>query len=116
MKYSQGMKEFRCFEMAKLTYQSCMGIKVNRHLKDQLIRSSSSVALNLAEGRARRSKKEQLHFFSIAYGSIQEVKAILDLEGLNHDQAYKNANLTGALIFRLIHAIEYSTNSERTTS
>lgn len=37
-------------------------------LRDQLERASSSIALTLAEGCARRTRRDRHHFFSIAQG------------------------------------------------
>ena len=41
-------------------------------LCDQLRKSSVSVPANIAEGMGRRSKKEQIHFLEIAFGSLME--------------------------------------------
>lgn len=43
-------------------------------LGDQLRRASVSIPSNIAEGAARGSNKEFLHFCRIADGSLQEVK------------------------------------------
>ena len=48
-------------------------------LRDQLERASSSVALTLAEGCARRTRRDRHHFFSIAQGSAMECAAALDI-------------------------------------
>jgi four helix bundle protein len=42
-------------------------------LSGQLRRASISVVSNLAEGSARKSPKDQAHFFQIAYSSLIEV-------------------------------------------
>lgn len=42
-------------------------------LSGQLRRASVSVVSNLAEGSARKSPKDQAHFFQIAYSSLIEV-------------------------------------------
>jgi len=48
-------------------------------LGNQLIRSSSSISLNIAEGSAKATKKDFSHFLSIALGSLYETLANLDL-------------------------------------
>ncbi len=42
-------------------------------LSQQLRRAAVSIASNLAEGSGRISKKDQAHFFSMAYSSLMEV-------------------------------------------
>ncbi len=49
------------------------------NLKLQLKRAVTSIALNIAEGKARKSKKEFVNFLTIAFGSLTEVGAILDI-------------------------------------
>ncbi len=46
---------------------------------NQLVRSSLSVVLNIAEGAGRGSDKELNHFFNIALGSLFEVFATVDI-------------------------------------
>ena len=46
---------------------------------EQLEAASSSVALNIAEGKGRFSKKEFKHFCYIARGSLYETIAILQI-------------------------------------
>ena len=42
-------------------------------LISQMRRSSYSVPINIAEGNAKRSAKEKLHFFEIAKASLEEL-------------------------------------------
>jgi four helix bundle protein len=49
-----------------------------KSLADQVIRSSSSVPANLAEG-AGRSGRDRMHHYRIAYGSAKEVDTHLRL-------------------------------------
>jgi four helix bundle protein len=46
-------------------------------LVDQIRRAAISIASNIAEGYGRRSHKEYLQFYSIAYGSALEVETQL---------------------------------------
>jgi len=48
-------------------------------LSSQLIRSSSSVVLNIAEGSGKSSKKDFSHFIDIALGSLYETVANMDI-------------------------------------
>lgn len=48
-------------------------------LCDQLRRSVISVPSNIAEGMGRYSTKEQVHFIEIAFGSLMEVSAQMDV-------------------------------------
>lgn len=48
-------------------------------LRDQLLRASSSISLNIAEGAGKHSRKEKKYFYAIARGSVQECVSILRL-------------------------------------
>ena len=49
------------------------------NLKLQLRRAVTSIALNIAEGKGRKSKKDFANFLTIAFGSLMEVQSILDI-------------------------------------
>src|SRR5690606_38086971 len=53
--------------------------KVDRFKADQLKRCSMSIVLNIAEGNARFTSKDRLHFFAIARGSATEARALFDM-------------------------------------
>ena len=50
-------------------------------------RAAISVPSNIVEGMARLSSKDQTHFLNIAYGSLMELYAQLDIA---HDLGYIN--------------------------
>jgi len=48
-------------------------------MTSQLRRAASSISANIAEGFGRSSTKDKLHFYTMAYGSLLEVKNFLYL-------------------------------------
>ena len=48
-------------------------------LTSQLRRAASSISANIAEGFGRTSVKDKLHFYTMVYGSLLEVKNFLYL-------------------------------------
>jgi four helix bundle protein len=73
------MKPFRTLELAVRYYELVEPLKFPPHLKDQLLRASSSIALNLAEGNAKQSTKDKRRIYQIALGSFRETHRILTL-------------------------------------
>ena len=55
----------------------------------QMRRAAISVPSNIVEGMARLSTKDQSHFLNIAYGSLMELYAQLDIA---HDLGYLSEN------------------------
>ncbi|MFO7725338.1 MAG: four helix bundle protein [Oceanipulchritudo sp.] len=51
----------------------------NRHAKDQILRASQSIPLNIAEGNGKNSPADRRRFFEIARGSALECAAIQDV-------------------------------------
>ena len=50
-----------------------------RHTKDQLLRASQSIPLNIAEGNGKFSERDRGRFFEIARGSALECAAVQDV-------------------------------------
>ena len=73
------IQNFRTYDLALKFYRRLPTIEAPAHLKDQLSRAASSIILNLAEGSGKPTKKDQLRFYAIAFGSIREVQAISDI-------------------------------------
>jgi four helix bundle protein len=51
----------------------------NRHAKDQWLRASQSIPLNIAEGNGKTTEADRRRFFEIARGSALECAAIQDV-------------------------------------
>ena len=64
---------------------------VHRHARDQWLRASQSIPLNIAEGNGKRSVKDRARYFEIARGSALECAAIQDVltasDGLDADSS-----------------------------
>ena len=96
------MKNFRTYDVAVKYYKLCIGVGLKGDARDQLSRAARSVALNLAEGRARATSKDQRKYFNIAMGSLRESQAVLDLESLKDSAAGRCADKLGAHLYKLI--------------
>jgi four helix bundle protein len=93
------LNQFRTYQISLEFYKSCSDLKLPRHLKDQLVRASSSIALNLAEGSAKPTKKDQMKFYFIAFGSLRECQAILSLSGKTSSTLLDQADHLGASLY-----------------
>ncbi len=83
-------------------YHLTQKLSIKGHLREQLLRASSSIALNLAEGRGKSSIKDQARFFQIAFGSLRECQAILILANLQSTQEWKKLDCLAAHLFNLL--------------
>lgn len=68
-------------ELVKLVYALIKKFPSDERyaLCDQLRRSVISIPSNIAEGMGRMAEKEQGHFINIAFGSLMEVLAQIDI-------------------------------------
>jgi four helix bundle protein len=95
------LEDFVVFQLATQLYQRCKQIRVPLFLKDQLMRASASVAMNLAEGSGKFSPKDQRRYYSISLGSLREVQAVLALEKVEDRKIRLLADQIGAILFTL---------------
>jgi four helix bundle protein len=86
-------------------------------LIEQLESSSASIALNIAEGKGRYSKKEFIQFLCIARGSLFETLALLEIFYANNwinddqlDELKQIADKIGKMLSGLISSIKSSIN------
>ena len=96
------MNNFRTYNLAVEFYRLSSALEIDSHLKMQLSRASSSIALNLAEGAGRLSNKDRARFYQIAFGSLRECQAIIDLSLINIPELVQKADCLAAHIYRLI--------------
>ena len=94
------MKHFRTYQLAKELFHDLKVLKVSGPMKDQLERASLSIVLNLAEGSAKAGFKDRKKFFTIAYGSLRETQAVLEL--IDDKVLGDKADKIAAHIFKLI--------------
>ncbi|HSD50061.1 MAG TPA: four helix bundle protein [Candidatus Methylomirabilis sp.] len=77
-------------------------------LTAQLRRAATSVPANIAEGSARESKRDYLHFLYIARGSLSETQHILHLShrlGSLSDSHYRTLSEQVKVTFRCLHGL-----------
>jgi len=60
-------------------YRLCNGLKGHRNAKDQLLRASQAIPLNIAEGNGKATGGDRRRYFEIARGSAMECAAVQDV-------------------------------------
>jgi len=96
------LQNFRTHSLAIEFYKDC---KKHRELpayaRDQLCRAALSIPLNLAEGSTKRSFKDKIRYYEIAFASLREAQSLIEAEDLN-DLKVKAHHLGGAL-YKLVN-------------
>ena len=96
------MKEFRTYQLALAFAQDCKNADLKGNERDQFQRAALSIALNLAEGSAKPTRKDQKKFYFIALGSLREVQCLIAFAGLT--QLEEKVDILGAHLYRLCHS------------
>lgn len=101
------LRNFKVYQLAILFYKVCEKVRVPRHLQDQLLRASSCVALNLAEGNEGVSDQNQRRFYRIVMGSLRESQAThnLVLSSKTSEEVILRADQVGVCVFGLIKSL-----------
>ncbi len=90
---------------------------VDRHARDQLLRASQSIALNIAEGCGKLPSAERRRFLQIAGGSARECGAILDIlrrcEVISDDEWRPGKELLVRIVAMLTRMIEQLSDQVR---
>ena len=115
-------EELECWQNAialdKEVYQLIMNstIKTDFSLKDQMLRSSGSIADNIAEGFERGGNKEFIQFLLISKGSCGELRSQFHrckLRNLLDETVFeKFYNQTRTVSVKISNLITYLKNSE----
>jgi four helix bundle protein len=96
------MKNFRTYQLAVKFHRSIQTLNLTGAMRDQLGRAALSIALNLAEGSGKRSPADQCRFYEIAFGSVRECQAVLELANMEHTEAAQTLDALAASNFRLV--------------
>ena len=110
-------EEYRKLEVYEKSYRSAVEIyrmtadfpKEERYgITDQMRRASVSIALNVAEGYARRESQEELkRFLRMAVGSAAEMQVLIDFArefGYIREERYKEAKEAYETIGKMLNA------------
>jgi four helix bundle protein len=99
------MKNFRTYQLALELNRKAGQVKLKSHYRDQFERAVLSVALNLAEGSAKESAKDRARFYQIAFGSLREVQAMIEI--LNITELNEISRQLGGSLFNLCRALRH---------
>ena len=91
------MSDFRTLNLAIEFHQRAEKLKIRGHLRDQLLRAASSIALNLSEGNAKGSAREKKRYYQTAYASLKECQTIFILTKSKDTELDKFAHYLGGL-------------------
>ena len=108
------LENFVAYRISREVYWICKELRLPNHLKEQLLKASSSIALNLAEGSGKKTAADQQKFYSIAAGSLRECQAIIDLEKVDNPRLRKLVAQLGAMTFKLSHPQRIEKISKKT--
>ena len=98
------MKNFRSYQLAAAFYKKASKLKLQEPLNSQFQRALLSVPLNLAEGSGKMTLKDQRRFYSISFGSIRELQAILSLIDYESKEDLENElSILAAHVYKLIN-------------
>ncbi len=95
------MQKFRTLELAIQYYSLIKDITIPYHLKEQILRSASSVSLNLAEGNAKLSYADKKRIYQIALGSFRESQTTLRLAQYRNAKIDQLSDQLGACLYKL---------------
>ena len=96
------LKNLRTYQLAVQFHKTGKLFSVPSYLRDQWLRASSSIVLNVAEGYGKPTSKDRARFYSIALGSLRECQGILDLSEKPAASLVDMADHLGGALYKLI--------------
>jgi four helix bundle protein len=105
------LEKFQAYQVAKSFYRKCKILKLPDFLHRQLLRASSSIALNLLEGSGKRTTADRKRYFRNALGSINECRGILDLEDAGNKEMRELLERLGAMTYNLCRSDQRPPNT-----
>ena len=99
------LHHFRTYQLAVQFYRLAHAQDAPRHLKDQLNRAASSIALNLAEGSAKRSAADRRRFYEIALGSCRQCESIVELLHPTSSRLTEPVDILARHLYKLVKAL-----------
>jgi four helix bundle protein len=88
----------------------------DKYVKDQLIRASMSIMLNIAEGSGRFSKADKRNFYVIARSSLFECVALLEIllhDTIIREPEYQKFYAESEEISKILYALIVRLQSEK---
>jgi four helix bundle protein len=79
-------------------------LKIEGHFREQLLRASASIPLNLAEGNAKGTVNDKRRFFQMAFGSVRECQVIFRILKLKDHECTQIADRLGGALYKLIRS------------
>lgn len=102
----------KAIDLVKLLYVLTNGFPKTEiyGITSQMRRSAISIPSNIAEGYGRRSHKEYLQFYSIAYGSALELETQLIIANQLHfvsETEFKSAESLLTEVIKMLYVMTY---------
>jgi four helix bundle protein len=91
-----------------------LGNKVSYSLRNQLLRASTSIPLNIAEGNGRWHKPDRKQFFWVARGSVFEClpiiqvfhrRSLIDLK--TYEDCYQQLDTMAKMTTKLVQSVDH---------
>jgi four helix bundle protein len=97
------LEKFRSFQLSVIFHRKCVSSRFPGYLRNQVLRASSSISLNLGEGSSKPTVRDRLRYYHTALGSLRECQCALALIQSPDPELVQLADQLGAHLYRLCH-------------